>query len=1067
MYLKDSNDSTRGLLAVNQHEEANMTPNTNGGNVSPIYRQSFPPKRQLRQATLILPKSGRRVKRNVTFGPPPGFQGPDADASAHEQSPLFQSLKRHDPQSTTFSKLADAAKDKMKQAWSFANSKTGRGVFKCSVAYLIGSLATFVPVIAGSLGNQDGKHMVATVTVYFHPARSKGSMVEAILCAAIAFAYAVFVSFSSMGVSILFGRTLDMLVLGHIIVLIVFCGGGLGFVGWIKQRLGHPLINISCSLTSLAIITVLTKEGAVQAAEFSDDKVTQVMLMILMGVLASTAVSFIIWPVSAREGLRGDLVQVTDTFGDLLAMITRGFLTGSEEELEQENVRNAANTYRKAFTALTKNLKEAKYEHYILGTEKEYQLEAKLVKCVQRLAQNIGGLRSAATTQFLLMAQPGVSGSVTPASTAYASTPKFGHFTPNSSSITSPSEDHAVLAAIDETPEDTSFESCASTQSFHEDESVLSITAPSDIFARFIIQLGPSMKSLAVTLRKILDELPYGPDGSIVVNTHFRTSLDDAIELYTDSREEALSQLYKTKELTKARPVEAEADFEEVAASCGYFSFSLLDFANEMRVYLEILDDLKLEVEERPDGKTWNWLKIWRRISDSKPKQDHEDPERDSLIAPSQENEIPRDFPSPAQRKFAIDEQSVQEGSKWSYSYRLWKTLSFFRRDDVKFAIKVGIGAALYALPSFLAATRPIYQHWRGEWGLLSYMLVCSMTIGASNTTGFARFSGTCIGAVCAIVSWIVSRGNAVVLAFFGWLMALWTAYIIVAQGKGPMGRFIMLTYNLSALYAYSVSVREADGDDEGGTTPIITEIALHRVVAVLSGCLWGLIVTRLVWPISARTKFKDGLSILWLRMGLVWKRDPLAMLTEGESTNAYMDLREEFELHRFLSRLESLKSSAASEMGLRGPFPDAAYSRILKSTTRMLDAFHAMNVLIMKSPKASKAEAEILEYTAKERTYLSTRISHLFQVLASSMKLEYPLNDALPNTDNARDRLLAKIFRFRKEEKDTTDVSDQDFELLYAYALVTGQLSKEITDAGKEIEKLFGVLNEESLRMQ
>lgn len=49
-------------------------------------------------------------------------------------------------------------------------------------------------------------------------------------------------------------------------------------------------------------------------------------------------------------------------------------------------------------------------------------------------------------------------------------------------------------------------------------------------------------------------------------------------------------------------------------------------------------------------------------------------------------------------------------------------------------------------------------------------------------------------------------------------------------------------------------------------------------------------------------------------------------------------------------------------------------------------------------------------------------------------MKLEYPLNEALPNIDNARDRLLAKIFRFRKEEQDATGVTDQDFELLYAY---------------------------------
>lgn len=53
-------------------------------------------------------------------------------------------------------------------------------------------------------------------------------------------------------------------------------------------------------------------------------------------------------------------------------------------------------------------------------------------------------------------------------------------------------------------------------------------------------------------------------------------------------------------------------------------------------------------------------------------------------------------------------------------------------------------------------------------------------------------------------------------------------------------------------------------------------------------------------------------------------------------------------------------------------------------------------------------------------------------------MKLEYPLNEALPNTDNARDRLLAKIFRFRKEEKDAAGVIDQDFELLYAYGKST-----------------------------
>lgn len=102
-------------------------------------------------------------------------------------------------------------------------------------------------------------------------------------------------------------------------------------------------------------------------------------------------------------------------------------------------------------------------------------------------------------------------------------------------------------------------------------------------------------------------------------------------------------------------------------------------------------------------------------------------------------------------------------------------------------------------------------------------------------------------------------------------------------------------------------------------------------------------------------------------------------------------------------------------------------------------------------------------------------------------MKLEYPLNEALPNTDSARDRLLAKIFRYRKEETQDAGYGDENFELLYAYgmylllessrnachntntnpALVTGQLSKEITEVGKEIEQLFGVLDEEMLRLQ
>lgn len=116
-------------------------------------------------------------------------------------------------------------------------------------------------------------------------------------------------------------------------------------------------------------------------------------------------------------------------------------------------------------------------------------------------------------------------------------------------------------------------------------------------------------------MRQILDELPYGQGGSrcITVNARFRSSLAEASKLYTNAREDALAFLYRNKDLNKARPVELEADFEEVAASCGHFSFSLKDFAKDMEEYLNILEELKIEMDERPNGRTWEWLKFWRR----------------------------------------------------------------------------------------------------------------------------------------------------------------------------------------------------------------------------------------------------------------------------------------------------------------------------------------------------------------------------------------------------------------------------------------------------------------------
>ena len=448
----------------------------------------------------------------------------------------------------------------------------------------------------------------------------------------------------------------------------------------------------------------------------------------------------------------------------------------------------------------------------------------------------------------------------------------------------------------------------------------------------------------------------------------------------------------------KIQTMELEADLEEVSASCGHFSFSLLSYGEELKELLTILDELQLETEERPNGRSWNWLKFWRRggteASDESTADagrfisgDHTSRERehsgDADLSPEQAfagNPTSGHNPSNAPSNSPTSPPSLENApGKQRLGYRIWKSLGIFRRDDTKFAIKVGTGAALYALPSFVTYTRPIYSQWRGEWGLVSYMLVCSMTIGTSNTTGSARFLGTCLGAGCAVVAWYMTIGNVYGLALLGLLMATWTSYLNLVNGQGTMGRFIMLTYNLSVLYAYSLMQKEVGGDeDEGGDHPIITEIALHRVVAVLSGCIWGVIITRVIWPVSARARLKHSLSLLWLRMGLIWKRDPLTTMTITRKSAPYMSQREKLEIERFQSRLETLQSSARSEFELKSEFADSAYSNILRRTRTMVDAFHAMNLELVESFTASEGEIAILQYTAHERKQLSSRTSHL-----------------------------------------------------------------------------------------
>jgi hypothetical protein len=404
----------------------------------------------------------------------------------------------------------------------------------------------------------------------------------------------------------------------------------------------------------------------------------------------------------------------------------------------------------------------------------------------------------------------------------------------------------------------------------------------------------------------------------------------------------------------------------------------------------------------------------------------------------------------------------------------------------------------LWATLAFLEKTREVYTHYRGEWGLLSFMIVCSMTVGASNTTGLSRFYGTLIGGAFSFATWNVSRGNAIALVFLGWLVAFWNFYLIVARGQAPLGRMTQLAYNVSVLYAFSASTGydNDEGEGEGGESPNMTQIVKHRVLSVTCGILWGLIICRVIWPISARKKFKEGISMLCLQMGLIWKRGPLAILLRSDASRSYLKSGEQAAMQRYASRLESLRQSALHEFELRGPFPFESCGRIMRSTRRILDSFYAMSLVTQRSGgHLTEGERALLQYTAAERAVLCDRICHIFQVLASSMMLEYPLTNAVPNIVALRNNLLSKVFQFRKIHPPVDSdgegdgpvsrltrgessaaggsgeldiiVEERDYALLYAYVLVTGQVADELGVFEREIEGLYGLLDENSILLQ
>jgi hypothetical protein len=176
-------------------------------------------------------------------------------------------------------------------------------------------------------------------------------------------------------------------------------------------------------------------------------------------------------------------------------MITESFLSGSEEVLKSEEFLAAEAKHRKAYSQLDNLVREAKLEHFVAGTEKEYRLEKNLVRWVQDITHNLGGLRSAASLQFSLIRETIARES----GSSSENTHPQGSFRPDYFASLERSwsfPDGSILEPIEErSEEDYSPSGTLNSPSSNkkDDSSEINPLLPADVFTIFISHLGPAM----------------------------------------------------------------------------------------------------------------------------------------------------------------------------------------------------------------------------------------------------------------------------------------------------------------------------------------------------------------------------------------------------------------------------------------------------------------------------------------------------------------------------------------------------------------------------------------------
>jgi hypothetical protein len=793
----------------------------------------------------------------------------------------------------------------------------------------------------------------------------------------------------------------------------------LGFVAFMKQRMNHPTFNVACSLASISIVSAIVKEGAQYRSGIPYGRFLSLFKIVCAGSGISILICYLIIPSSATKLLKKELNKSCSLMSQYLIQIEKCFINGNNINAD-ELISNLNLELKNNSNKLNKLLDETKYELFLIGKEKEYYNLNELVRSTQFMWMELGGLKGSAEMQWSTLHNDETSSNE--------------HSNGSTRSIkTIDSEEY--LAYI-------SSKSASNLTESIDNNNMVALNS-SQLFDLFIYYLGPSLKSFCYTIRGVLDGLPFkeGHEGSEM--QHYQKSLRKANDLFKIKYGASMKKLYNQELFQQDMnlPLETKINEEEVAASCGNFASILSEFSKELSKFI-----IQLTEYSEPSihhKLSWNWLKVWRTYKPNPSASTNTFPDLNYAI--STFNTTSQYRPSTTESRSII-------------FYKLWEFFSYFRKVEVQFSIRVAIGAFFLSSLAYLPVTSGQFTRWRGEWALVTYSIIMNKSLGGTTMTMNWRFLGTFLGCFIAYLSWSLSDGDVFVLFIVGWIMSLLSFNIILNwKDNNAYGRFILLTYNITALYSYNIARSSDDLEEGDDTDPIILDLAIHRFLSITVGVVWALIMTVSFLPMTARGRLKKGLSILWLRLGVIWNTDPLEVQDER-----LVGLADSIGINSIMRELETLLKQAGKEVRLKGKFRGDLYGKLIKSTEKIIESFQNINTMISIEPKLSKMELYVLNYTKQERDEFTNRIFLIFYMISSCLILGIPMPSKPASIEHSKDRILVKLGEIRKERL----LNDEDYVLLYSYVLVANSITNELNHILRLLGDLYGLVDEETFQI-